>query len=114
MLICDTDSFATTVWHERYVGGRNPLVERTADRAGHHLWLLTGHEGVAFEDDGLRDGEELRPWMTDRFRAELTRTGRNFIEITGSRQERLATAVEAVDALLAKGWDFAEPLPERR
>ncbi|MEV0784663.1 AAA family ATPase [Streptomyces sp. NPDC050423] len=114
VLVCDTDSFATAVRHERYAGGRNPLVERAADRVTHHLWLLTDHEGVAFEDDGLRDGEELRPWTTDRFRAELTRTGRNFIELTGSRQERLATAVEAVDALLAKGWDFAAPLPERR
>lgn len=114
LLVCDTDSFATTVWHERYVGGRNPLVERTADRVTHHLWLLTDHEGVAFEDDGLRDGEELRPWMTDRFRAELTRTGRTFTEITGSRQDRLTAAVAAVDALLAAGWDFAAPLPERR
>ncbi|MFE7750305.1 AAA family ATPase [Streptomyces sp. NPDC057428] len=114
VLICDTDSFATTVWHERYVGGRNPLVEKTADRVAHHLWLLTDHEGVAFEDDGLRDGEELRPWMTERFRAELTRTGREFVEITGNRQERLDAAVAAVDELLSGGWHFTEPLPERR
>ncbi|WP_327120064.1 AAA family ATPase [Streptomyces sp. NBC_01341] len=114
VLICDTDSFATTVWHERYVGGRNPLVEKTADRVTHHLWLLTDHEGVAFEDDGLRDCEELRPWMTERFRAELTRTGRTFVEITGSRQARLDAAVAAVDGLLATGWHFTEPLPERR
>ncbi|WP_299537534.1 AAA family ATPase [uncultured Streptomyces sp.] len=114
VLICDTDSFATTVWHERYVGGRNPLVEETADRTAHHLWLLTDHDGVAFEDDGLRDGEELRPWMTDRFRAELTRTGRRFIEITGTREQRLATAVEAVDAVLGAGWNFSPPLPENR
>ncbi|MFB6816904.1 AAA family ATPase [Streptomyces sp. NPDC056347] len=114
VLFCDTDSFATTVWHERYVGGRNPLVERTADRVRHHLWLLTDHEGVPFEDDGLRDGEELRPWMTDRFRAELTRTGRRFIDITGTRGERLAAAVDAVDALLAGSWRFAPPLPENR
>ncbi|MFE2058046.1 AAA family ATPase [Streptomyces sp. NPDC059446] len=114
VLICDTDSFATTVWHERYIGGRNPLVEKTADRVAHHLWLLTDHDGVAFEDDGLRDGEELRPWMTDRFRAELTRTGRTFIEITGDRDERLATAVAAVDRLLADGWHFTAPLPEIR
>ncbi|MFI8438770.1 AAA family ATPase [Streptomyces sp. NPDC079020] len=114
VLFCDTDSFATTVWHERYVGGRNPLVEEIADRVRHHLWLLTDHEGVAFEDDGLRDGEELRPWMTDRFRSELTRTGREFIEVTGPRETRLETAVAAVDALLAAGWNFAAPLPERR
>uniref|UniRef100_A0AAU2VZD7 AAA family ATPase n=1 Tax=Streptomyces sp. NBC_00008 TaxID=2903610 RepID=A0AAU2VZD7_9ACTN len=114
VLVCDTDSFATTVRHEWYAGGRSPLVERTAGRPAPHLWLLTDHEGIAFEDDGLRDGEEPRPWMTDRFRTELTRTGRNFIEVTGSRQQRLATAVEAVDALLARGWHFADPLPERR
>ncbi|MEE1740974.1 AAA family ATPase [Streptomyces sp. BE147] len=114
VLFCDTDSFATTVWHERYVGGRNPLVEEIADRVRHHLWLLTDHEGVAFEDDGLRDGEELRPWMTDRFRSELTRTGREFIEVTGPRETRLETAVAAVDAVLAAGWNFAAPLPERR
>ncbi|MGW1468751.1 AAA family ATPase [Streptomyces sp. NPDC002308] len=114
VLFCDTDSFATTVWHERYVGGRNPRVEATADRVHHHLWLLTGHEGVPFEDDGLRDGEELRPWMTGRFRAELTRTGRPFVEIAGTREQRLATAVAAVDQLLASGWHFNPPLPERR
>lgn len=114
MLFCDTDSFATTVWHERYIGGRNPLVEKTADRIAHHLWLLTDHEGVAFEDDGLRDGEELRPWMTDRFRAELTRTGRTFIQITGPPRTRLDTAVAAVDELLASGPYFTEPLPEKR
>ncbi|MDQ0797178.1 AAA family ATPase [Streptomyces sp. B1I3] len=114
VLVCDTDSFATTVWHERYIGGRNPLVERTADRITHHLWLLTDHEGVAFEDDGLRDGEELRPWMTDRFRDELTRTGRTFVELSGPHRVRLAAAVTAVDELLARSWNFAAPLPERR
>ncbi|MEV8528538.1 AAA family ATPase [Streptomyces sp. NPDC052000] len=115
VLFCDTDSFATTVWHERYLGRRSPRVEAVAERAAaHHLWLLTDHEGVPFEDDGLRDGEELRPWMTDRFRAELTRTGREFVELRGSHEERLATAVAAVDALLDRGWDLADPLPERR
>ncbi|MFD5035068.1 AAA family ATPase [Streptomyces sp. NPDC058405] len=114
VLFCDTDSFATTVWHERYVGGRNPRVEEIADLIPHQLWLLTDHEGVAFEDDGLRDGEELRPWMTGRFRAELTRTGREFLVVSGPHEERLATAVAAVDDLLGRGWDFAPPLPERR
>lgn len=80
----------------------------------HHLWLLTGHEGVAFEDDGLRDREELRPWMTGRFRAELTRTGRTYLMLEGPREKRLADAVAAVDALLGQGWYFAAPLPENR
>jgi NadR type nicotinamide-nucleotide adenylyltransferase len=114
VLFCDTDAFATTIWHERYTGAAHPLVAGIADRVTHHLWLLTDHEGVRFEDDGLRDGEELRPWMTQRFRAELQCTGRPFRLLTGDHEQRLKTAVAAVDELLAEGWDLADPLPERR
>ena len=67
-----------------------------------------------FEDDGLRDGEHLRPWMTDRFAAELERTGRRHVRLRGPHEERLEQAVEAVDALIAKGWHFTQPLPEYR
>ncbi|WP_199551269.1 AAA family ATPase [Streptomyces sp. N35] len=111
VLFCDTDAFATTVWHERYMGGSYPV---EPEPAGQHLWLLTDHEGVAFEDDGLREGEELRPWMTERFRAELVRTGRDFRFLTGAHGKRLAEAVAAVDALLGAGWHFTDPLPEKR
>ncbi|MFD6419100.1 AAA family ATPase [Streptomyces sp. NPDC060194] len=111
VLICDTDAFATTIWHERYLGFANPDVLAPKRQ---HLWLLTDHEDVPFEDDGLRDGEHLRPWMTDRFRSELACTGRPFITLTGPHEQRLATAVAAVDALLAADWGIADPLPERR
>ncbi|MEV8536931.1 AAA family ATPase [Streptomyces sp. NPDC051211] len=114
VLFCDTDSFATGIWHERYLGSRNREVEEVAARRPRDLYLLTDHEGVPFEDDGLRDGPQLRPWMTGRFREELTRTGRRFLVVRGGREERLAAAVAAVDALLAEGRRFADPLPERR
>ncbi|MFD5413072.1 AAA family ATPase [Streptomyces nojiriensis] len=114
VLFCDTDSFATAIWHERYLGGRNAEVERIADLTRRDLYLLTDHADVPFEDDGLRDGEHLRPWMTERFRAELERTGRRFLVVRGDRAARLEVAVRAVDALLAEGWHFTDPLPENR
>ncbi|HET6859895.1 MAG TPA: AAA family ATPase, partial [Streptomyces sp.] len=114
VLFCDTDAFATTIWHERYLGGPHPGVARIAARGAQHLWLLTDHARVPFEDDGLRDGEHLRPWMTERFRAELVRTGRRFVTLGGPHEQRLAAAVAAVDALLAEDWGFTDPLPERR
>jgi HTH-type transcriptional repressor of NAD biosynthesis genes len=114
LLVCDTDSFATTVWHERCLGHRNPAVEEIADRVAHHLWLLTDHRDVPFEDDGLRDGEHLRPWMTERFRAELARTERTFVRLSRSREARLTAAAAALDELPADGWDFAPPLPQGR
>ncbi|MFG2994432.1 AAA family ATPase [Streptomyces sp. NPDC048257] len=114
VLFCDTDSFATGVWHERYMGGRNAEVERIAAGTRRDLYLLTDHADVPFEDDGLRDGPHLRPWMTERFRAELERTGRRFLVVRGDRAARLETAVRAVDGLLAAGWHFTDPLPENR
>lgn len=111
VLFCDTDSFATSVWHERYVGGPHPGVLTIAEEVHHHLWLLTDHTDVPFEDDGLRDGEHLRPWMTGRFRDELGRTGRPYLLLTGPHENRLRQAVKAVDALL-ESWRFADPLPE--
>ncbi|MFD9012489.1 AAA family ATPase [Streptomyces sp. NPDC059552] len=114
VLFCDTDSFATGIWHERYMDGRNTEVERIADRTRRDLYLLTDHADVPFEDDGLRDGEHLRPWMTERFRAELERTGRRYLVVRGDRAVRLEAAVRAVDGLLAEGWHFTDPLPENR
>ncbi|MQM24064.1 AAA family ATPase [Glycomyces albidus] len=114
VLFCDTDAFATAIWHERYLGGRNPALDPLADALHHHLYLLTDHDGVPFDDDGLRDGEHLRPWMTARFEQELRRTGRRYVKLRGSREHRLEQAVRAVDALVAAGWNLADPLPEYR
>jgi HTH-type transcriptional repressor of NAD biosynthesis genes len=107
VLVCDTDAFATGVWYERYLGSRHPGVEAIADRSRHDLYLLTDHAGVPFEQDGLRDGEHLRPWMTQRFIERMDETGRPWIALRGSRAERLAQALAAIDRLVAEGWRFA-------
>ncbi|MGW2306075.1 AAA family ATPase [Streptomyces sp. NPDC001809] len=114
VLFCDTDAFATTIWHERYMGTTSAATGEIAARGRQHLWLLTDHRGVDFEDDGLRDGEHLRPWMTARFLTQLAHSERRTAVLTGPHEERLAAAVAAVDALLAEGWALADPLPERR
>ncbi|MEV3936428.1 AAA family ATPase [Glycomyces sp. NPDC049804] len=114
VLVCDTDAFATGIWHERYLGDRSSGVESIGDALEHDLYLLTDHEGVPFEDDGLRADEHLRPWMTARFEAELERTGRPYVKLQGPHEQRLEQAVAAVDALIAAGWHFASPLPEYR
>src|SRR5690606_31059858 len=71
LLVCDTDALATAVWHERYLGAPAPEVEAVHERVPHHLWILTSPEGVPFEQDGWRDGESIRLWMSGRFQEEL-------------------------------------------
>lgn len=107
VLVCDTDVFATGVWHERYLHARHAEVEALAETSRGDLYLLTHHAGVPFEADGVRDGEAIRSWMTQRFIDRLEETGRNWQALHGAPQERLAQAVEAVGALRAQAWRFA-------
>jgi NadR type nicotinamide-nucleotide adenylyltransferase len=99
VLVCDTDVFATTLWHERYVGARSPAVDAMAAARHADLYLLTGDE-IPFVQDGLRDGEHVRHRMHERFMEDLGRTARNWRLLTGTPGERLAEAVRQVDALL--------------
>lgn len=101
LLICDTDAFATSMWHERYLGTIAPEVEAIADSSPHDLYILTGDE-IPFEQDGTRDGEHIRHDMHKRFLQRLTETNRPYIVVRGTKEERLATAKQAIDLLLAK------------
>jgi NadR type nicotinamide-nucleotide adenylyltransferase len=111
VLVCDTDALATTIWQERYCGRSTESVRAIARKMSPRaLYILTDHEDVPFDDDGLRDGEQLRPWMTARFREVLEESGARWIEVRGDRASRLGQAVAAVEQELARGWDLAAPL----
>jgi HTH-type transcriptional repressor of NAD biosynthesis genes len=114
VLVCDTDAFATRIWHERYMGQSSTEVARLAGAMPPRaLYLLTSDAGVPFENDGLRDGEHLRGWMTARFRAVLGEQGIPWLEIEGAPDVRLRIALAAVDAALEKAWRFAAPTEQR-
>jgi nicotinamide riboside kinase len=110
VLFCDTDALATSIWHERYLRARSARVERVVSQTHHHLWLLTDHEGVPFEQDGTRDGEHIREWMSERFKEELRVRELPHVILTGPHEARLEQATAAVDAMLAESWRFADPL----
>ncbi|RYF41243.1 MAG: transcriptional regulator, partial [Comamonadaceae bacterium] len=71
VLVCDTDAFATHTWHERYLAAPDAAVDAACAAARADLYLLTHHDGVPFEQDGIRDGQAIRPWMTQRFSERL-------------------------------------------
>lgn len=101
ILICDTDAFATGIWHERYLGRPSPAVNRLAHPRSADLYLLTGTE-VPFEQDGTRDGEDIRSWMHGRFLDELRRLRLPFALLTGPHDVRLARAGALLDGLMAR------------
>jgi HTH-type transcriptional regulator, transcriptional repressor of NAD biosynthesis genes len=100
VLICDTDALATSIWHERYLGAIKPTLHSLSLRRDYDLYLLTDCD-IPFVQDGTRDGEHVRCWMTERFRAELSARRTPWICLTGEHERRLSDAVGAIDELLA-------------
>ena len=102
LVVADTDGLATSVWHERYVGGPHQAALDLADMTPPDLYLLTTPDGVPFVDDGLRDGEHVRARMTRAFEVALDASGVPWASITGDRHTRLQESAQMIDELLAK------------
>lgn len=101
ILFCDTDSWATVIWQERYMGHRTVEVEALSQHTPRALYILTTDDGVAFEADEVRDGEHLREGMTKRFRECLENQAVPFIELDGRDfDQRVQLAVAAIDERL--------------
>jgi len=98
VLICDTNAFATNLWHRRYMGAMNPLVENIARECPCHLYLLTGDE-IPFIQDGLRDGEHLRHEMHQWFESALSVQNTPWYLLRGSREKRLDEALTHIQSL---------------
>jgi len=101
VLICDTDAFATGIWHERYIGTRSDAVARLARPHAADLYLLTGDE-IPFTQDGTRDGERIRHWMHGRFLEELQGRRLPFALLAGPHDVRMARAAALIDGFLAR------------
>lgn len=101
VLICDTNAFATATWFERYAGTRYPEVDAIGARDIVDLYLIPPPD-VPFVQDGVRDGEKIREWMHARFLELIRANGTPYVLITGAYDTRLAQAIAAIDALLAR------------
>ncbi len=110
VLICDTNSWATRVWHERYVGTMDAGVDEKSLRRHYDSVLVTGDE-IPFEQDGMRDGEHIRHAMQKRFLALLKQEGIPYRLLRGSREHRLREAIRMCDQLLLTGEDIFNRFP---
>ena len=102
VLIVDTDAFATAIWHRRYMqDARNPAVERlAAQRQGLYGLYLLCETDFPWVQDGTRDGQHVRQTMQDTFVAELAATGRPWLLLAGTHDDRLRQAIAAIGGLL--------------
>lgn len=99
ILICDTNSYATRLWHRRYMGFDLPELDAIASTCRADLYLLTGDE-IPFVQDGLRDGEHIRHEMHSWFEEELRQQPCPWEIIRGDPSNRLTKALTAINAVL--------------
>jgi NadR type nicotinamide-nucleotide adenylyltransferase len=95
ILICDTNSFATRLWHRRYIGFESPKVKQISQNVQCDLFILTGDE-IPFVQDGLRDGEHIRHEMHRWFEDELAQHCVPWHVLRGAHSERLNAAIELI------------------
>lgn len=101
LVICDTDAFATQLWERRYLGdGSHAAFDAVPELPPRALYLVTDLEGVPFEQDGIRDGENYREAMQQWFVEELTEREEHWALVTGTPRERLATSIRLIDEVL--------------
>ncbi len=96
VLVCDTNAFATAIWHRRYLGWYSEEVDAIASRDKFDLYLLTLPD-FPFVQDGTRDGEGIRHEMHEWFVERLADQPAPMVQLSGSPEERLRRALHAVD-----------------
>lgn len=98
VLFCDTDAFTTAVFHEVYLGlparGFDELVARPYD-----AYLVCGLD-VPFAHDGIREFEQRRRAMHERYLDRARRSGAPWSVVEGPVPDRVEAARAIVDPLL--------------
>lgn len=95
-VVCDTDALATVAWWERYLGVGSEEALHAARTDPADIYLVTDPADVEFVQDGLRDGEHLRQVMHARFCELAAESGRPFEIVTGTPDQRLELALDAL------------------
>ena len=96
ILICDTNAWATRLWHHRYMNEFSPDVEAIANAGCADLYILTDVD-IPFVQDGIRDGEHIRAQMHEHFVEQLNAGSAPWLLVSGDHQTRLKRAIEEIE-----------------
>ncbi len=103
VLFCDTDLLTVRLWSERRFDTAPEWLRAASESRAADLYLVTAPEPHRrFPGEDARNTPAERAAFHARCQEELTRLGRPYVVVSGTYEERMATAVEAVDALLAR------------
>jgi HTH-type transcriptional repressor of NAD biosynthesis genes len=97
LLFCDTDAFTTALFHEVYLGEPTHAFDDLVARP-YELFVVCGLD-VPWRHDGIREFEEQRHWMHERYLERVQASRSPWVLVEGPPEARLGQARAAVDAL---------------
>jgi NadR type nicotinamide-nucleotide adenylyltransferase len=106
VVVLDTDAYVTELFSESYLGACSAEVARLAAARRYDLYLVCDPATPFVQDSAGTRRLDQRRFLHEAELAYARRTGRT-VELHGGREERLAQAVAAVQAMLG---DTAAPL----
>jgi NadR type nicotinamide-nucleotide adenylyltransferase len=98
LLVCDTNLVVIKIWSEFKYGSCHPEILQWLTQRYYHLHLLT-HVDIPWEYDPQREHPDKREQLYSLYKNELTALQVPFIEIKGTTEERLTTAIKAIELL---------------
>jgi len=104
LLICDTDTFTTALYHELYVGGRPDWIVEEAMRRRYDIYLLASPDGTPYIADSQRQHPDKRNWFFEQYRNWLDERGASYRVLEGDFEERFRQACIVLDQLLQDDW----------
>ncbi len=99
VLFCDTDAFTTKLFHQVYLGSPTDVFDDLAAR-NYDLFLVCGLD-VPWRHDGIREFDDQREWMHERYLERARVSGSPWVLLEGPHETRLSASRAAVDRLLA-------------
>ena len=100
VLFCDTDAFTTKLFHQVYLGEPTTAFDDLAGRS-YDLFLICGLD-VPWRHDGIREFDDQREWMHERYLERAQASGSPWALLEGPHEARLRESRLAVDRLLGR------------
>jgi len=102
LLILDTDLISTAVYSRHYFGSAPEWLDRVIEQRRGMLYLLAGIDVPWVEDGAQRDRPHARQEMQALFVDALRRRAIQPVLLNGGIEERLATAIAAIDQAIGR------------
>lgn len=98
VLFSDTDAFTTSVFHEVYLGNPATAFPELVNRP-YDLFVVCGLD-VPWRHDGIREFEEQRRWMHERYLERAWTSGSPWVLAEGALEARVTAIALEVERIL--------------